>query len=402
MTHVLGDKYSPLYFLSSLGFGGMSVLFFMNLMHLTPHPNTAIPTVESISAAWNSGSGLQQSMIVMAYVGFYVFFLIHLVLLAWNLRQMKTWKKTDSYDVTVNSNAEITLLALPLTLGMTINGFFIVGAISVPGLWNVIEYLFPAALVAYGLVGALALTYLGRYLNRVMHNGFDFKSNGGLNQLLAAFAFSMIGVGMAAPAAMSENTYTVIVGILGAAFFGVISGLLFLVFLPMGFMSILRYGLTLGNSATLWLGIPILTLWAITGLRTRHGLQFLTSLKVEHSLPASTSQIFFLLGVMLMAQVAFLFMGHRVMSSNGFYKRFVFSRQEQSPAAFTLVCPGVAIGVLSFFFLNVGLMKNGIADTGSPLFVVVLAAAYAVQALTIALMVVLVRNQMLRPGVLLR
>lgn len=84
------------------------------------------------------------------------------------------------------------------------------------------------------------------------------------------------------------------------------------------------------------------------------------------------------------------------MTSNGFYKRFVFSRQEQSPAAFTLVCPGVALSVLTFFLLNVGLVKNNIFPVGSVGFVALLVAAYAVQAATLVLMASLVKNQLLR------
>lgn len=37
MIKNLGERYSPLYFLAALGFGGMAVFFFMAFMHLTPH-----------------------------------------------------------------------------------------------------------------------------------------------------------------------------------------------------------------------------------------------------------------------------------------------------------------------------------------------------------------------------
>lgn len=389
MIHNLGERYSPLYFLASLGFGGMSVLFFMNLMHLTPHPDTPMPTVESIAAAWADGI---TGPIVFAYAGIIPFFLIHLALLVWNIREFRLWRTTESYRQTVSSNAEVTLLAVPLTIGMTINGLFVVGAVTVPGLWSVIEYLLPAALLAYGSVGALALYYLGRYLNRVLHHGFDFRANGGLNQLLASFAFAMVAVGFAAPAAMSHVTLTVVLGLAGAIFFGVISALLFAIFLPMGVMSMLRYGLSLANSATLWLGIPIITLWAITVLRSRHGL---ITLDGNPAGPSSIA-LFVVLLTALLAQLVFLFLGHVAMSTNGFYRRFVFSRSEQSPAAFTLVCPGVALGVLTFFFLNIGLVKNGIFAAGSAVYYLVLAGAYVVQFATIVLMVALVRNQLLR------
>lgn len=398
MIRTFHQNYSPLYFLASLGFGGMSVLFFMNLMHITAHPATPMPTVESISAAWVNGGIALQTVIALSYVGIAVFFLIHLALLVWNLRQFAAWRHTEAYRTTVTSNAEVTLLAIPLTLGMTINGLFVVGAVSVPGLWSVIEYLFPAALVAYLAVGLLALRMLGRYLNRVLHNGFDFKANGGLNQLLSAFSFAMVAVGFAAPAAMSHHTTTVVLGMLGSFFFGVISVLLFAVFLPLGVMSMLRYNLTLGNSATLWLGVPILTLWGITMLRLRHGVLTLDELDGSPAHSGGSIALFVMLAIFLMAQLVFLFLGHRAMATNGFYRRFVFSTQEQSPAAFTLVCPGVALGVLTFFFLHVGLVNNGIVEKFSLIYMVILAVAYVIQFLTIALMVVLVRNQLLRPS----
>lgn len=397
MIRDLHERYSPLYFLAALGFGGMSVLFFMNLMHLTPHPDSVMPTFDSIFAAWATDNTGYRAAIIAGYAGFIPFFLAHLYLLVWNLKEFFAWRRTDAYTAIRNSNAEVTLMAVPLTLGMTINGLFIAGMIFVPGLWNVIEYLMPLAIVLYGSVGILALTYLSRYLIRVMHNGFDFKANGGLNQLLSSFAFTMVAVGLAAPAAMTTNPVVVVIAGALSLFFTVIAILLFLVFLPLGVMSMLRYGLSLGNSATLWLGVPIITLLAITYLRLRHGVVTVAALNPNTpAIPGTSVWLAALLALMVAAQLAFLGLGHLAMTSNGFYKRFVFSRQEQSPAAFTLVCPGVALSVLTFFLLNVGLVKNNIFPVGSVGFVALLVAAYAIQAATLVLMASLVKNQLLR------
>ncbi|MGV4290887.1 TsoY family (seleno)protein [Trueperella pyogenes] len=397
MIRDLHERYSPLYFLAALGFGGMSVLFFMNLMHLTPHPDSVMPTFDSIFAAWATDNIGYRAAIIAGYAGFIPFFLAHLYLLVWNLKEFFAWRRTDAYTAVRTSNAEVTLMAVPLTLGMTINGLFIAGMIFIPGLWNVIEYLMPLAIVLYGSVGILALTYLSRYLIRVMHNGFDFKANGGLNQLLSSFAFTMVAVGLAAPAAMTTNPVVVVIAGALSLFFTVIAILLFLVFLPLGAMSMLRYGLSLGNSATLWLGVPIITLLAITYLRLRHGVGTIAALNPNApAIPGTSVWLAALLALMVAAQLAFLGLGHLAMTSNGFYKRFVFSRQEQSPAAFTLVCPGVALSVLTFFLLNVGLVKNNISPVGSVGFVALLVATYAVQAATLVLMASLVKNQLLR------
>ncbi|QOR47087.1 hypothetical protein INS90_07365 [Trueperella pecoris] len=397
MIRDLHERYSPLYFLAALGFGGMSVLFFMNLMHLTPHPDSVMPTFDSICAAWATGNTGYRAAIIAGYAGFTPFFLAHLYLLAWNLREFFTWRRTNAYTAVRNSNAEVTLMAVPLTLGMTINGLFIAGMIFIPGLWNVIEYLMPLAIALYGSVGILALIYLSRYLIRVMHNAFDFKANGGLNQLLSSFTFTMVAVGLAAPAAMTTNPTVVTIAGALSLFFTVIAILLFLVFFPLGAMSMLRYGLSLGNSATLWLGVPIITLLAITYLRLRHGVVTVAALNPNApAIPGTSVWLAALLALMVAAQLAFLGLGHLAMTSNGFYKRFVFSRQEQSPAAFTLVCPGVALSVLTFFLLNIGLVKNNIFPVGSVGFITLLVAAYAVQGATLVLMASLVRNQLLR------
>ena len=63
MIRDLGEKYSPLYFLAALGFGGMSVFFFMVFMHITPPPATPLPTFESIADAWAPGGAVVKSAI---------------------------------------------------------------------------------------------------------------------------------------------------------------------------------------------------------------------------------------------------------------------------------------------------------------------------------------------------
>ena len=48
MKSNLGDKYSPLYFLSALGAGGLSVSFFMYLMFLVPHKGVPLATFDFV------------------------------------------------------------------------------------------------------------------------------------------------------------------------------------------------------------------------------------------------------------------------------------------------------------------------------------------------------------------
>lgn len=394
MIKNLGEKYSPLYFLAALGFGGLAVFFFMVFMHITPHPGTPMPTFESIRAAYADGGTFMKSAIGVGYVGMIIMLIIHFGLLAWNFREFSAFRRTEAYRQLRTSNAEVTLMAIPLTLGMTVNGLFVAAMALVPGLWDIIQTLMPFALIAYGAVGALALGIMVAYLRRIIGGEFSFEANGGLNQLLAAFAFSMVGVGFGAPAAMGTGQWVVLIGLAGSLFFGLISGLIFLVFLVIGAMSVLRHGLSLQNSATLWLPVPMLTLWAITVLRDRHGLQTLAEVASPQEHAGTSVLLMAFLGAVIVAQLAFLGIGHAVMVGNGFYRKFVLGRELTSPAAFTLVCPGVGLSVLSMFFIHVGLVDNGLVEKFSTVYYVLIGLNSAVALLTLWLAVTLFRNQL--------
>lgn len=401
MIRNLGEKYSPLYFLAALGFGGMSVFFFMAFMHITPHPDTPMPTFESIWDAWAAGGAFMKSSILIGYIGMIAMFITHLTLLAWNFREFSKFRRTEAYNTLKSTNAEVTLMAIPLTLGMTVNGMFVAAMALIPGLWGIIESLMPLALLAYGSVGVLALVIMSAYLKRVIAAGFDFKANGGLNQLLSAFAFTMVTVGFAAPAAMSGNKTIVMLALLGSLFFGSIAVLLFVVFLPLGVMSMMRYGLSLQNSATLWLAVPISTLLAITMLRLRHGLQTLETFTPGYDgaeAPKSSILVLVMLSAAIMFQMTFLGLGHLVMRQNGFYKEYLLGRETASPAAFTLVCPGVGLSVLSMFALHVGLVSNGIVEKFSVTYYVLVAVIVVIAAVTLWSAVTLFRNQLSTKG----
>jgi hypothetical protein len=99
-------------------------------------------------------------------------------------------------------------MAMPLALAMSVNGLFIIGMVFVPGLWSVIEYLFPLALgcfrghrCAYGFQ-TVCRRFWGASWPKA---GSTVRPITTFGQVLPAFAFAMIGVGLAAPAAMSAN-----------------------------------------------------------------------------------------------------------------------------------------------------------------------------------------------------
>lgn len=382
--------YVPTYFLASLGAGGLSVTFFMYLMFWVPHPGRPVPVFEDILAAWAAGSLPMRFGIAAAIAGIAVFVFLNLKLLIWNLNQYAALKKTERYTQLRNSNAESTLLAMPLALAMSVNGLFIAGLVFVPNLWSIVEYLFPFAMIAFGVIGWIALSTIGDFLGRVLSKGgvFDVTAHNSFAQMLPAFALSMVGVGFAAPAAMSHVPWVVATALVLSTFFAVAALIYALVALTTAFNSMLHYGTHEESGPTLLIVIPIVTILSILFLRQNHGLHTFDG----HSNPASTMMF---LARMLSLQVVFLGLGLVVLKRQGYFTDFVFG-SKTSAGSYALVCPGVALSVLIQFFVNSGLVQAGVITKFGVTYWILTAIAITFQVAMIALVVRLNRQHFAR------
>jgi len=115
-------------------------------------------------------------LLVLDLVAILFFSFLHFRLLLWNFSELKCFRKPASCTELKKSNAEVSLMVIPLTLAMSINVAFILRALFFPGLWQFVEYLFPLALLGFFAVGIQALRILGTYFTRLFTAG-DFDSN---------------------------------------------------------------------------------------------------------------------------------------------------------------------------------------------------------------------------------
>lgn len=350
---ILREKFSPTCFLAALGAGGLSVSFFMYLMFLVPHPKTPMATFDSVYPALLKGDWLS-FVVAIALVFILVFAFFHFKLLIFNTKQFLLFKKSGKFKELIGTNAEISLMALPLTYTMTINVFFVLGAVFVPSLWDIVEYLFPFALIGFIVTGFFALKIFFNYFTSVMIKGnFNFEQNNNLSQMISIFALSMVAVGFAAPAAMSHNLTVNVIGFFGAIFFASLALLLIFIKLTMGIKNIFQSGISIEAAPSLWIIIPILTLLGITFVRLSFGLDH------NFNSPISKSSLFLLTSFVLSLQIIFGILGYIVMKKMGYFEKYIFSN-EKSAVSFALICPGVAFMVFGMFFINFGLTFNGI------------------------------------------
>lgn len=375
----LGAGYSPLYFLAALGAGGLSVSFFIYLLFMTPHPGSPMATFNHLWPLLTGGNLLVSALLALDLVVIVFFAFLHFRLLAWNLREYALFKKTEAFPKLMTSNAEITLMAIPLTLAMSINVMFALGAVFVPNLWSVVEWMFPVALLAFLAVGVYAMHILVTYFARVLsEGGLDFASSNSLAPMIAIFALAMIAVGLAAPAAMSQEKVTVAFSIALSLFFFTTASLLAVTKLVTGFNAMMEHGISEAASPSLWILIPILTLLGITWIRLTHGLH------QGFGAHGDPSSLFVLTIAILSVQVLFGLIGWAVMNRLGYFRDYVRG-DKGNAGTFALVCPGVAFFVFGVFFVNLGLVGAGLVDKFSWVYFLMLLPFVLVQLKTVQL-----------------
>ena len=384
----LGEKYSPTLFLASLGNGGMAVGFYVYLHFMIKHMKITvaghekpvkIPMAEfnAVKQAITGGDPVIAVMVGVALAGILFFAIRHYFFLFWNLNELKIYKKTPAYQELLTSNREISLASIPLTLAMSINVFFVLAAVFVPGVWSVVEYLFPGALLGFLLVGIYATKIFVKFFSHALASGnLNCADNNSLSMMIAVFAFSMVAVGFAAPGAMSNTLVTSAIGIIGSMFFLSATILIGLITLLMGFRAMLEHGINKENSPTLWILIPILTLIGITVVRVDHGMHM--NLGVHTQKGEMFINLFFLTSL----QVLFGLMGWFVMKKVGYFEEFIQGKGK-SHMSYALICPGVAFFVFGMFTLNMGLARLGVTPKFGIAYWIILAALAFVQIKTI-------------------
>lgn len=386
------ETYSPLYFLASLGAGGLTVTFFMYLMFWVPHPNQPVPIFEDILAAVSTGTLPMKAAILVAIFGIAGFAILNVTSLIWNLRAFATFRRTEAYDQMMSSNAESSVLAMPLALAMTVNAMFIVGLVFVPGLWSIVEYLFPLAMLSFVGIGILALRQLGRFLGRILttHGAFSIEGHNSFAQMMPAFALSMVGVGLAAPSAMSQIPTVIATSLVLSTGFAIVAIVYGLFAAVTGLNAMLKHGVAREAAPSLMVVVPITTVLGILLLRQNHGLHLLGG----HGKAADS---FALLTRLLSIQAVFLGLGLLVLLKQRYFDDFVFGTKT-SPGSYALVCPGVAVSVMLHFWINKGLVATELLTKFSPAYWALTAVALILQVAMIALVLRLNRQHFSSPA----
>ncbi|MBL4646370.1 MAG: hypothetical protein JKY99_07930, partial [Rhizobiales bacterium] len=355
-------SYSPLMFLSALGGGGLAVTFFLYLMFWVPHKGRPVPVFEDIASAFTTGGLASQIAIAIAMAGIAFFGFSLFKSLIWNFGQFRKFRTTQEYTNLVAGNGAGQLMAIPLALAMAVNAGFIIGLVFVPGLWSVIEYLFPIAMVTFVIVGAYSFKVFGKLAGNVLSGKFDCAKNNTFAQMLPAFAFSMVAVGLAAPAAMSSNMIVVGIAIVLSTLFAMTSIILGLIAFVLGMRSVLENGLAKDAAPTLMIGVPMLTVLGILWLRQSHGMH------IHFDAHSGAGDTFLFLTGMITAQTLLLMAGFAAVRHTKYAANYIYGSMK-SAGAYALICPlvesekiGKYTTVMMMTAKTLGLMTSAVAS----------------------------------------
>lgn len=377
-------QFQVLHILAALGAGGMTASFFFIVNFMTYHPETAFISFDQLKANYLGGTSMNQIVVQLYMLGATASAILHFVLLRRWFKGFAQFRQTPAYETLKNSNAEVQLMAIPLTLTMSMNVFFILGAMYIPGLFDVISLLgIQAQMIDFMLVGAgiyftvmlvMALKIFSVYWMRLVDGNLDFVQNSNLAQLLAIFAFGMIGVSLGA-LSFSKIQGIALFGMSMAYIVVTLTILLGLIKLIIGFKSIFEKGIPAPATVTLLLPMVITGMIVVGLLRADIGAIHALDIPRDgtYHLLLTTIGIGFSFFVALFAI--------SVMRRKHYFQQLKQGKLDSS--AFALICPGFAFEIQLVLWLNIGLVFTGFVTFDSTIYYLLWAPMVALQLVTI-------------------
>ena len=192
------EKFTPLFFLSSLGAGGIAVIPFAIMQYTIEHGPGLITRAELWAKGYAGFSAVQYILLEAVMI---VFTLIHLILTVWYTVELVKWVKKGNLKILINNPLKNSTIVAPLiSFLMTINLFIGPLRYFIPAISSNLQSLFLPALYVFSFMFIIVLITEIYLLGVSFKKGFDIdKINFGW--LLHPFVLGMlstVGTGIAA------------------------------------------------------------------------------------------------------------------------------------------------------------------------------------------------------------
>jgi len=378
------NNFEILHILAALGAAGMTASFFFAVNYMTVHPGQAFIDFNTLMRDHIGQTDMLSLFIQLYILGAVGAATLHFSLLAKWFKGFRIYRQTKEFDELVNSNKEVQLMAVPLTLTMTMNVFFILGALFIPGLFDyitlfgmemqIIDPMFMVAGIYFLWVFTLALKIFSIYFLRLVDGKLDFIANANLSQMLAIFAFGMIAVGFGA-LSISKIPAIALIGTSMAYIVLALTIVLAMLKFTLGMKSIFMHGVGTGASVTLLIPITVFAM-IVVGL-------YRADIGIHHAFATDKDTVYHLMLFTIGGGLSILIgiFGIMAMKKKNFFSEMETNKTDAS--ALALICPGFALEVQLVLWLSIGLVFNGVVIHGSTAYFVLWVPMILLQWLTI-------------------
>ncbi|MDD3183448.1 MAG: hypothetical protein PHD48_11690 [Alphaproteobacteria bacterium] len=352
-ARLLGERYTPLYFLNALVAGGFAVSSYMYLYWLCKIELSSLPTFTAIYTLFFYHGFLLPTLAVL-FLGLFIFFsILHVRLLVWNFKNFAQWKSLVPCKALMAAKDKTVLLTVPATLSVSTMLVLMTGLMALPFALMSRIFLFPLVFLWLIYMTKRSIQIYARFLAAKIDDQNTNGANGSnLGQLIAVFSFILLALPFALIAQNSEQTLMLFLCEIVSISLMFLAVLICLIHFVPKLSSFLIAPLSAETTPLFWFYGGILSVLTVTYFQIDGGLAraFNTSQNPAMVLVVCTLLIVCcgLLG----------FVGYTLLHRQEILLPLLQGKL-YAPGLYGVLCPVLGIGLSYGYFLNVALLHSG-------------------------------------------
>lgn len=353
-TRLLGERYTPLYFLNALVAGGFAISFYMYLYWLCKLELSSLPSFSTLWDLFSRQSIPMRAGAALFLAGFATFTVIHVRQLIWNLRNFAAWRSMVPYKALMTSKDKTVLLTIPATVAISVTLLLMLGLIVLPFGLRLKAFAFPFVFLGMAYVTGKSLPlYAAILLHRLDEDNTTNGFSSNLGQMVAILSLALQALPFALIGQNTDQTWLLLLSCLT-------SGVLLGFAITLGIVRFLPLLLRTQEGPVPAEASPLF--WFATGLLS---ILFLVAFQIDGSLSRAFTIAQSPASIMVACIILLCFGSIAGLTGKTLMQRHallvpLLQGNLYSPGLYGVLCPMLGIGLIYGYFLNIVLINAGL------------------------------------------
>lgn len=356
-ARLLGERYTPLYFLNALVAGGFALTAYMYLYWICKLGQGSIPTFETLWALF-SGEKWGQKLIAAPLLGLFLFFsYLHARLLIWNHKNLVIWRTMVPFKALMGSKDKTVLLTIPATLAITVLLVLLAFLMFFPYAPLIKDYALPVVVVALLFVSGRSVLLYGELLASTLgdKNSANGLPGSPIGQLLSVFSFMLLALPFALIAQNSEIQLTIFASVFAAFLLLALAGFILVFRFATQYRCLFDGDLAPEVGSLYWFASGILCIGAVVFIQIDGGLS-----RLFHT-SQDASSLFLVCGTLALLIGTLGFIGYALLKRHN-VQAALLEGKLYAPSFYALLCPILGIGIVYGYFVNIVLTQASVSE----------------------------------------